>query len=85
MATVMMHAVVSVDGYIADESDEVGPLFDWYFNGDVPLERGMEDEKVHLRASAGYVHPMWDSIGVRGHGSAPLRPHERLGGSPARR
>jgi dihydrofolate reductase len=61
MATVMMHAVVSVDGYIADESDEVGPLFDWYFNGDVPLGEGTV-MKVS-RASAGYVHPMWDSIG----------------------
>jgi len=36
MSTVVMHAVASVDGYIADENDEVGPLFDWYFNGDLP-------------------------------------------------
>ena len=35
----MMHAVVSVDGFIADENDDVGPLFDWYFNGDLPLIR----------------------------------------------
>ena len=34
MSTVVMHNVVSVDGYIADEADQVGPLFDWYFNGD---------------------------------------------------
>ena len=37
MATVMMHAVVSVDGFIADEHDDVGPLFEWYFNGDLPI------------------------------------------------
>lgn len=30
MGTVVMHAVVSVDGLIADEHDDVGPLFDWY-------------------------------------------------------
>jgi len=24
--------VVSVDGYIADDNDDVGPLFEWYFN-----------------------------------------------------
>jgi dihydrofolate reductase len=68
MATVMMHAVVSVDGYIADEQDDVGPLFDWYFNGDVALE---EDEN-HLptspfmlsKASYDYTRPMWDSIGA---------------------
>src|SRR6478672_9273031 len=29
MSTVVMHAVASLDGYIADEHDEVGPLFDW--------------------------------------------------------
>ena len=29
-----MHAVVSVDGFIADANDDVGPLFKWYFNGD---------------------------------------------------
>jgi hypothetical protein len=27
MATVVLHAVVSVDGYIADDNDDVGPLF----------------------------------------------------------
>jgi hypothetical protein len=25
--------VVSVEGFIADDKNEVGPLFDWYFNG----------------------------------------------------
>jgi len=30
MSTVVMHSVVSVDGYIADDADQVGPLFDWY-------------------------------------------------------
>jgi hypothetical protein len=37
MATVVMHAVVSVDGYVADDNDDVGPLFEWYFNGDLEL------------------------------------------------
>ncbi len=31
-----MGAVVSLDGFIADDNDAVGPLFDWYANGDVP-------------------------------------------------
>lgn len=62
MSTVVTHAVVSVDGFIADTNDEVGPLFDWYFNGDVPIvEGGMF--KVS-QASAGYVRPMWASIGT---------------------
>src|SRR4051812_9330513 len=40
MARVVVHAVVSVDGYIADDRDDVGPLFDWYFNGDRPIVEG---------------------------------------------
>jgi dihydrofolate reductase len=61
MSTVVMHSVVSVDGYIADEADQVGPLFDWYANGDTELTEGGWF-KVS-RASAAYVRPMWDSIG----------------------
>ena len=58
-----MHNVVSVDGYIADANDEVGPLFDWYFNGDVPLgDEGGVGLKIS-QTSAAYVRPMWDSIG----------------------
>jgi hypothetical protein len=30
MGAVTMHNVVSVDGYIATETDDVGPLFEWY-------------------------------------------------------
>ncbi|HET6666301.1 MAG TPA: dihydrofolate reductase [Intrasporangium sp.] len=61
MSTVTMHNVVSVDGYIADVNDEVGPLFEWYRNGEVPLT---EDGGLTIsRASFDYVRPMWDSIG----------------------
>ena len=38
MGKVVMHNVVSVDGFIADEHDGVGPLFDWYGNGDHELD-----------------------------------------------
>ncbi|MDT4920726.1 MAG: hypothetical protein QOI15_1628 [Pseudonocardiales bacterium] len=62
MSTVVMHAVVSVDGYIADDNDEVGPLFDWYFNGDSEIVDG-GPFKVSP-ASAAHVRPMWESIGV---------------------
>lgn len=62
MSTVVMHAVVSVDGYIADEHDDVGPLFDWYFNGDTEIVGG---GPFHVStASAAYVRPMWDAIGA---------------------
>jgi dihydrofolate reductase len=63
MSAVMMHNVVSVDGFIADAEDQVGPLFEWYFNGDVEL---LEIADVSLKisqTSAEYVRPMWASIG----------------------
>src|SRR6266849_889567 len=37
MGNTYLHAVASLDGYIADERDDVGPIHDWYFNGDHPL------------------------------------------------
>ena len=37
MARVVIQAVVSVDGYIAYPDDTVGPLFDWYGNGEVTV------------------------------------------------
>jgi dihydrofolate reductase len=66
MSTVVMHAVTSVDGYIADENDEVGPLFDWYFNGDQPIvDEPLEQEHAPFRVSStslSCVRPFWDSI-----------------------
>ncbi len=62
MAVVVMHAVASMDGYIADTDDEVGPLFEWYFNGDVDIVDG-GPFKVS-KASANYVRTMWQSIGT---------------------
>ena len=68
MATVILHAVASVDGFIADENDEVGPLFDWYFNGDLPLvDEGLEERHASFRVSRrshAYVSGFWGSIGA---------------------
>jgi dihydrofolate reductase len=73
VGTVIMHNVVSVDGFIADENDAVGPLHDWYFSGDIPITDGGDEQYDHSgagsvfkisRASAEYVQPMWESIGT---------------------
>ena len=56
MSVVVMHAVASTDGYIADNHDDLGPLFEWYFNGDVEILDG-GPFKVS-KASADYVRPM---------------------------
>src|SRR6476661_2654250 len=59
---VVMYSSVSVDGFVADENDQPGPLFDWLSNGDVPLDESGE-VKVS-QASYDYVRPYWDQIGV---------------------
>jgi len=59
---VVMYSTVSVDGFIADENDQPGPLFDWLTSGDVPL-----DDSGFLnvsQASFDYVRPYWDEIGA---------------------
>jgi len=61
MSAVIMHNVVSVDGFIADANDRIGPLFDWLVNGDVEIIDGGEI-KVS-QASAGYVKTTWAGIG----------------------
>ncbi|KGN40321.1 hypothetical protein [Knoellia aerolata] len=62
MGTVVMYASVSVDGFIADENDQPGPLFDWLTNGDVPLD----DSGVLAvsQASYDYTRAYWDEVGV---------------------
>jgi dihydrofolate reductase len=73
MGTVIMHNVVSVDGFIADQNDDVGPLHEWYFSGDTPILEGGEQGYDHSGAevsfkvsstSAQYVRPMWEAIGA---------------------
>ena len=68
MATVVMHAVVSVDGFIADENDDVGPLFEWYFNGDVQIGGEVVEERHAAfrvsQRSREYVSSLWGSIGA---------------------
>jgi dihydrofolate reductase len=65
MARVVMQAVVSVDGYIAYPDDTVGPLFDWYFNGDTELSATASGWTFRVsRTSAEYVQPIWDAIKV---------------------
>lgn len=62
MARVVMQAVVSVDGFIAYPDDTVGPLFDWYGNGDVTVHANDQWSFDVSRASAEYVRPFWDDI-----------------------
>lgn len=62
MGKVVMYGSVSLDGFIADEDDQPGPLFDWLTSGDVPLD----DSGVLQVSQTSYDHvrPYWDQIGA---------------------
>ncbi len=62
MGKVVMYSSVSVDGFVADENDQPGPLFDWLSSGDVPLDESGE-LKVS-QASYDYTRPYWNEIGA---------------------
>ncbi len=73
MGLVIMHNVMSVDGFIADENDDVGPLHEWYFSGDTLIGAGRDQKYDHSEAGVGfkvsstsaeYVRPMWEAIGA---------------------
>ena len=56
MGKTVMGAVVSLDGFIADDNDVPGPLFDWYGNGDVTWSfPGTDREFRTTQASADFM------------------------------
>jgi dihydrofolate reductase len=63
MGKVIVGATVSLDGFIADDSDAVGPLFDWYGNGDVATTMADPDRVFHVTAeSAEFIRRNTDSV-----------------------
>ena len=80
MGKVVLYSTVSVDGFIADDNDQPGPLFDWLTSGDVPL-----DETGQLKVSqASYDHTRayWDEIGVTIVGRRVFDLTDGWGGTP---
>jgi dihydrofolate reductase len=56
MARTSIFAAVSLDGFIAADDDTVGPLFDWYGNGDVAGTFSDEDRVFHTtQATADFL------------------------------
>ncbi|MEW2444285.1 dihydrofolate reductase family protein [Micromonospora marina] len=62
MGTVVLYSSVSVDGFVADENDQPGPLFDWLTSGDVPLDDS--GALTVSQTSYDYIRPYWDQIAV---------------------
>ncbi|MCD5345779.1 dihydrofolate reductase family protein [Agromyces sp. H3Y2-19a] len=80
MGKVVMYGSVSVDGFIADDDDQPGPLFDWLTNGDVPL-----DESGVLKVSQisfDYTRPYWDQVGTTVAGRRVFDLTDGWGGQP---
>ena len=64
-----MGAAVSLDGFIADDNDRVGPLFDWYGIGDVSWSfEGSDREARSSQASADFMRAHYAEVaaGVTG-------------------
>ena len=65
MGATLMGAVVSLDGYIARDDDAVGPLFDWYGNGDVAWAfEGADRSFRSSQASADFMREHYANVGA---------------------
>lgn len=65
MSKVIASAAVSLDGFIADTEDAVGPLFDFYNNG--PVEVFGTDKGRAFKVSqetADYINSVWPTVGA---------------------
>ena len=65
MGKTIMGAVVSLDGFMADDNDGVGPMFDWLGNGDVAWSfPGSDDEVRTTQASADFMLSQYRDMAV---------------------
>lgn len=65
MSEVIMADAVSLDGFLATDDDQVGPLHDFYFGGDVPITAGNAHMTFATSAvSARYIDEQWSRIGA---------------------
>jgi dihydrofolate reductase len=65
MGDVLASFSMSLDGFIALPDDSVGPLFEWYDNGDVEVRWPGMDMVSHVTPqSAGYLHGVIEGTGA---------------------
>jgi dihydrofolate reductase len=84
MGKVMVVAAVSVDGFIADPADGVGPLFDFYDNGPVAIAPGDPERIFHVtEPTAEYMRESWTKIGACVIGRRLFDLTDGWGGRPA--
>jgi dihydrofolate reductase len=66
MAVVISEMSMSLDGFVADPADQVGPLFDWYANGEVEVPTAVPERWTFRtsEASAAYLRESMGRIGA---------------------
>lgn len=67
MSSVIAIMSMSLDGYVADRSDGVGDVFDWYFSsGDVAFNAGGAHPMTFKvsEASAAHLRGLWSELGA---------------------
>jgi dihydrofolate reductase len=82
MGKVVVQATMSLDGFIAYPSGGVGPLFDWYRNGDVEFHDNERTYRVSA-ASAEYLRSAWSAVGPGVMGRRLFDLTDGWGGTPA--
>jgi dihydrofolate reductase len=65
VSKVIASAAVSIDGFIADTEDAVGPLFDFYNNGPVEVY-GTDKGRPFMvsQETADYINSVWPTVGA---------------------
>ena len=83
MAKVSCRFTMSLDGFIADQNDDVMPLFPWYFQGEVeyPVPGTQMVFKV-AQASAVTIEEMFDTCGAIVTGRRDFDVSNQWGGKP---
>jgi dihydrofolate reductase len=61
MGKIVTHMTMSLDGFIADPSDGIGELFDWYGAGPVDIPSANDDIEYHLDEASVDVARSWAS------------------------
>jgi hypothetical protein len=65
MGTVVADMTMSVDGFIADPDDGVGPLFQWYSEGDVEFTFPGDGMQARVsKASAQHLERVVSELGA---------------------
>ena len=80
MGKVIIQTIMSVDGFIATDDDQVGPLFDWFESGETPLYD--DDARKVTKASYDYYRPALDAIGSLIVGRHVFDMTDGFGGKP---